>query len=603
MLGSKNKTQNPILSALEEPAFIFGGDGEFLCCNKIGQEILSILRHLSGKNPENYDTFVHILEFVRRDEEMPFIALEDRRYRLITGRYEDGTLVRLLPSQESSHILRLSASLDILPWALVTIDRSKEVPVIVYSNERLNGFLENYKGAVVGKAVSEIFQQAGIDDNIDPHVRSPIICHYDHKAKRDGRIIWYRLHFIPYSLQSPYCLLVIEDTTESKIMEGQYFQAQRLEALGQLAGGVAHDFNNILSIIDGYARIARKALADRPDTLNHLERISQAVQRGSALTSQLLTFGQHKVMNESVFDLGMLVQDQEALLRPLMDASIHLNIQTDAHVYVDVTADHICQILMNICINARDAMPEGGDLCIEVTKTDNGFALLQLTDTGKGMSQEIKSKIFDPFFTTKEQGKGTGLGLSMVYGLVKGMNGEIEVFSKEGEGSVFKIFLPLATKKMDLPIATQEDGSARLNGLTALVAEDEPDLLNLVSSMMEEMGASVLRARNGHEALAIQDKFDGEIDLLLTDVVMPELNGVKLAEIFGALRPSSQIMFMSGYPATGQMARVELPEGALLMAKPVDFDKLSSILKTMTAGYKNTIKTQWKINSVQWKGV
>ncbi len=445
-----------------------------------------------------------------------------------------------------------------------------------------------------------MFRAFGVEKDMGDYLEGPETSHYDVEEKKDDRLTWHRFHFIPYGRKINACLVVVEDTSESKIMEGQYFQAQRLESLGQLAGGVAHDFNNILSIIDGYARMAKKHIENRDDTLNYLERIGQAVQRGAALTSQLLTFGRHKIIKDSVVDLGQLVRDQEPLLRPLMDASINLNIRTDDDVFVQVPGDDICQILLNLCINARDAMPDGGNLIVEVRKSGEEGAVLRVIDTGMGMKSEVKARMFDPFFTTKDQGKGTGLGLSMVYGLVKDMKGDISVLTKEGSGTSITIQLPLSARAPDFQEISENEDRGDLNGLTALVAEDEPDLLNILSGTLEDMGVTVIKASNGNEALALQEDYEGGIDFLLTDVVMPDLNGVKLAELFKSVRPESQVMFMSGYPANGDMARVSLPEDALMMPKPIDVNKLVSIIQDM-AKAPSDVKAHWKKITGQWR--
>lgn len=603
IFSKKDKRQSSMIEALTEPAYIFGEDGSFLHSNRAGREFLKLLGYDNSRKPEHFDAFTQVLRFSGEKAGQPSLHLGSRRYTLSNGSFDDGTLLRLMPMQEDEHLLRLSSALSAVPWGLVSVDLSSEACPVLFCNEKAGHFLQVLPPNITGQSMMDVFRIFGIKDNMSGYFQDGDITHYDFESRCDERVCWFRFHFIPYKVGGPLCLIVIEDTTEAKIMEGQYFQSQRLEALGQLAGGVAHDFNNILSIISGYARIADKAVEGNDEALNYLERISQAVDRGSALTSQLLTFGRHKVRKDSVFDLGELVTDQEALLRPLMDASISLSIRVDPEIPVELPADHICQILMNLCINSRDAMPDGGHLIVEVVNAKDGeHALLRVIDTGSGMSPEVKRKIFDPFFTTKDQGKGTGLGLSMVYGLVRDMKGEIDVVSKLGSGTAITIQLPLSTREQaHHEIIEHEDGSVTLSGFTAMVAEDEPDLLNLLSGMLEEMGMKVLRASNGAEALIKQDEYQGDIDFLLTDVVMPEVNGVKLAEMFEQVRPSSKIMFISGYPARGDLARVSVPEGAFLMPKPLDFKKLGMVMKNMAIEQNNYMKERLKRLTGQWK--
>ncbi|MBN8521903.1 MAG: response regulator [Alphaproteobacteria bacterium] len=367
----------------------------------------------------------------------------------------------------------------------------------------------------------------------------------------------------------------------SSSLSPEMIQTQKLESLGQLAGGVAHDFNNILSIIDGYARIAKKESGNNPDVITYLDRISDSVKRGSGLTRKLLAFGRHNIAVVSPHDLGQLVEDMEVLLRPLLDVTYTLQLDTARHIMIDTAPDWIGQILMNLCVNARDSMREGGVITLRVKLSDDSLhAYLEVSDKGCGIDESVRARIFDPFFTTKERGKGTGLGLSTVYGLVQQMKGSIDVETAMGKGTTFRITLPLSEKSVrrNLSSTPFQAESVRFEGYVALVAEDEPDLLLLLSQMLEETGMTVLKATNGNEALVVQEEYEGHIDFLLTDVVMPQMNGVELSRLSSALRPDTHIIFMSGYPAGGQMARVDIPPGSLLLPKPVSYDVLKGLL-------------------------
>jgi len=603
-LGKRDKFHNPLIEALGEPAFVFNESGDFLFCNYPARHILKLLDYAPERKPENIYAFTQILKFASMDSDESILALGEMKHHLAHSRFEDGQLLRLIPVQESDHLVRLSYSLNVMPWGLITLELLESGPVVIFCNKKADDFLQLPHSKMIGLTAEDIFKKFQIDGDWNEVMMSREASHRDHERQEDGKTCWYRFHFIPYKFRNPHCLIVIEDSTERKIKEGQYFQAQRLEALGQLAGGIAHDFNNILSIIDGYARMARKVSKGNDDALDYLEKIKQSVQRGAGLTGRLLTFGHHRVVKDDVVDLGDLIQDQEPLLRQLLDASIALTMNVREGIYAEVTPDHICQILMNLCANARDAMKNGGSLSIECGSADKDRAYFSVTDTGEGIPPEIQSKIFDPFFTTKERGKGTGLGLSMVYGLVKDMKGEIDVQSKTGEGTRICITLPLSQESPVLKRSNPEEaGELDLHGFTALIAEDEPALLELVSGMMEEMGLKVLKASNGNEALMLQEDYGGQIDFLLTDVVMPEINGVKLAELFSSLRPDSKVMFMSGYPEDGQMARVTLPENAFFIPKPVDFKTLSTIIKDMAQGQNNDSKSRWKYLMDHWRSV
>ena len=389
---------------------------------------------------------------------------------------------------------------------------------------------------------------------------------------------------------------VLSDITLLKQRESEVFHTQKLESLGQLAAGVAHDFNNILSIIGGYSVMAANFLeGSSPEVDDYLKRIHAASDRGASLTRKMLTFSRHKVVSQSVINICDVVREQQDLLLPLLDGNIHLEMNlSDSDMSIKGQADSIAQILMNLSINARDAMHLGGVLTIDtrpllssdvpdnIHKKINAdeYVCLSISDEGTGMDQKTVARIFDPFFSTKDQGKGTGLGMSIVYGLVKEMGGLIDVSSMVGVGTTVSLYLPRVYENQTKVItgSSADLSTICLDGYTALVAEDEPDLLLLVTNMLEELGLNVLGAADGDEALVLLDDHMDEVDILLTDVVMPGINGVKLAELASALSPDVKIIFMSGYPANGDMAPVELPENITFIAKPVNYDNLAMLL-------------------------
>ena len=389
---------------------------------------------------------------------------------------------------------------------------------------------------------------------------------------------------------------LLSDVTLLKQREAEFFQAQKLESLGQLAAGIAHDFNNILSIIGGYSTMLTKLLDDSDDKVQgYLQKIGSASNRGAELTRKMLTFSRHKIVAKSCIDVRDIVNEQSSLLLPLLGVNISMDVQMPDHdVNIMGSASSIGQILMNLAINARDAMPEGGELLIELTchkeseissKISSAmecdeYVCLSVSDTGIGMDSKTVDRIFDPFFSTKEQGKGTGLGLSVVYGLVNELGGVVDVVSEVGRGTKMYVFFPRSFEEKTKVLAgdLEDIDSIKFDGYTLLVAEDEPDLLDAMKSMLDDLGFNVLTASNGDEALIVQEDYEGKIDILLTDVIMPEINGVKLAELLTSLRPETEVIFMSGYPANGNMAPVELPEGATFMAKPVDYEKIVRVL-------------------------
>ncbi len=411
---------------------------------------------------------------------------------------------------------------------------------------------------------------------------------------------WFNLELTPVKDRKgrlKHFIGVFTDTSELKYRDAEVSQSQKLEALGKLAAGVAHDFNNILSIIDGYSRLAVNEAPEGGAFQEYFKKIRTATQRGADLTRQMLTFSRQKIATKTVIDLVEVVTEQKTLLAPLLDASINFIIHAEPEdFFVECAPDMISQVLMNLVVNGRDAMPDGGSLLVDIRRCEDTkipsilmdteendkkeFVCLHITDTGEGMEQNIQDKIFDPFFTTKDQGKGTGLGLSMVYGLLRQVGGHIDVRSAPGQGTTFSVYLPL-TDQLPTQASLANDfdiDTLCLEGYTALVAEDEPDLRVLVCDMLEKLGMTVIYAENGNDALAKQDDYDGNIDILISDVVMPEMNGVKLSELFLSLRPESKVIFMSGYPADGQLAKVQLPKDAYFMAKPVQYEELARLV-------------------------
>lgn len=421
-----------------------------------------------------------------------------------------------------------------------------------------------------------------------------------HVAKSGENPRWLRFNLSAESQCDGRDLVIgfISDDTQSKMQESHLLQTQKLEAIGKLAGGIAHDFNNILSIVDGFIRLSESALKRGEDISGNFTRIKQAVSRGSGLTRQLLMFGKHKVADNKVVDLCAQVKDMKELLQPLLGVDVHLVIETpDTPCPVKVAIDNISQIVMNLVLNARDAMPEGGQIIISVLKENDDFSILKVTDTGTGIPHEIMDKIFDPFFTTKEQGKGTGLGLSMVYGLVTQAGGKIDIHSVIGEGTSFLIHIPLVEEAVDKEKSRKAGGDEEsIAGKTILLAEDEPDLLEIMKVTLEEFDMNVMTAQNGNEALRIQDEYEGEIDFLLTDMVMPELGGLHLAELVKQVRPEINVLFMSGYPVRGEIAKVDLPEEAIFMAKPVKPEFLRTVLEQVSQGQSVS-----KENATTWQ--
>lgn len=356
----------------------------------------------------------------------------------------------------------------------------------------------------------------------------------------------------------------VEDITTRLSLEGQLRQSQKMESIGQLAAGVAHDFNNMLTIIQGHAGILLSRAGLAPDQLKSAQAIHFASERAAGLTRQLLMFSRKNVMQSQPLDLRNIVGTLSNMLRRLLGETITLEFNPPPELpTVEADPGMIEQILMNLCVNARDAMPDGGKLnlsleCVNIGEHEirphpdarpGPFVCLRVTDNGCGMDDYTLSRIFEPFFTTKELGKGTGLGLATVYGIVKQHEGWIEVHSEVGKGTSFNVFLPSCAEALEdpTPISSPTD-CARGGSETILVVEDEPVLRDLARLILEETGYQVYDAGSGPEALDLWDRHRQEIDLLLTDMVMPEkVSGVQLAEKLLAQKPTLKIIFASGY--------------------------------------------------------
>ena len=373
----------------------------------------------------------------------------------------------------------------------------------------------------------------------------------------------------------------------------QLYQSQKMDAIGQLAGGVAHDFNNILMIIEGYTRRASKE-PDLPDKAKiSLDRVITASQKAASLTKQLLAFSSQQHLEKKVVAVAEVITEVEALLDPLLGETIDLRLSvSDAQVFVETDASQLSQAIINLAINARDAMPRGGRISISAERIDADAGLLarnpklsagpysriQVTDAGEGMGADVLARIFDPFFTTKEPGKGTGLGLAMVYGFLEQSGGAIEVESEPGQGATFSIYLP-ATEKPATIEMSDSDTDLSGNGETILLAEDDETLRGLVSVTLQELGYVVITACDGFEALEVEAEHEASIDLLLSDVVMPNLGGFELAGALRETRPDIKILFMSGYPSRGDIKHTDLPDDIPLLPKPCSPEQLARAVR------------------------
>ncbi|MDQ3743312.1 MAG: response regulator [Acidobacteriota bacterium] len=359
-------------------------------------------------------------------------------------------------------------------------------------------------------------------------------------------------------------------------------QVQKLEAVGCLAGGVAHDFNNVLTAILGYSQLALRCIREDDPSRRYLEEIKRSALRAASLTQQLLAFSRKQVLQPVVLDLNHVVSDMEQMLRRLIGEDVDLVTALDPALgRVKADPSQIEQVLMNLAVNARDAIPRGGKLTVEtqnvhldaayarshVSVRPGRYVMLAVSDTGTGMDDETRRHIFEPFFTTKEIGKGTGLGLSTVYGIVKQSGGNIWVYSEPGHGTSFKIYLPLVEDEAQVvPVAPTPEAARGTE--TVLVVDDDEMVRNLAREALELEGYTVLTARDGCEALALCRERRAEVDLLITDVVMPEMSGRELAERLADECPGARVLYMSGYTDDAVVRHGVLEAGTHFLQKP-----------------------------------
>jgi two-component system cell cycle sensor histidine kinase/response regulator CckA len=397
---------------------------------------------------------------------------------------------------------------------------------------------------------------------------------------------------------------VKQDISEFVQLEEQLRQSQKMEAIGQLAGGVAHDFNNLLTGINGYSSLALQRIDGNHPIKSYLEEIRKAGERAANLTRQLLAFGRKQILQPKVLDLNSVVFDLDKMLRRLIGEDIDLLTITEPELgQVKADPGQIEQVILNLAVNARDAMPDGGQLTIQtsnvrlsedyaqqhVSVVPGNYVMLAISDNGSGMDMDTRERVFEPFFTTKGAGKGTGLGLSTVYGIVKQSGGNTWVYSEVGKGTTFKIYLP----RVDEP----RDGSDAQIGAkpmprgteTILLVEDEEQVRQIAEVILENQGYQVLVAVNGEQALTLVEQHDNDIDLMITDVVMPQMGGRELGERLSSSRPGMRVLYMSGYTDDAIVRHGLMDERLEFIEKPFTADGLARKVRMVLDSGAGTI--------------
>ncbi len=384
--------------------------------------------------------------------------------------------------------------------------------------------------------------------------------------------------------------VIADDVTERRVLEDQFRQAQKMEAVGRLAGGVAHDFNNLLMVISGYTEVLLEHTAHDNPLRPKVAAIQQAADRATTLTRQLLAFSRKQLLELKVVDVNTIVKDMERLLRPLIGENIELSTRLASDLgRTRADAGQIEQVIMNLVVNSKDAMANGGKITIQTANVSldddlrreysyiqpGPYVMLSIADTGHGMDKETQSRIFEPFFTTKEKGKGTGLGLSTVYGIIKQSGGYVFAQSELERGTTFRIYLPRVEEVAEAVGSVRSSQSATGGSETVLLVEDEESVRQLVRETLETKGYKVLEADHGEAALRIASSHQGPIDMLITDVVMPGMSGRELSKQLCASHPQTRVLFLSGYTEDAIVHQGALEPGTAFLQKPFTLQILS----------------------------
>ncbi|MBI5847972.1 MAG: PAS domain-containing protein [Nitrospirae bacterium] len=549
-----------------------------------------------------------------------FFFFMDDALQAVNDLHNDRYAPVFAPLRHCLHIAAIALLVGVYWWEITRQLKGKQqflqsmldtIPDMLFYKDVQGVYLgcnQNYASSIIGKPQEEIIGFTDRDFEPDPAlveiirrtdlecISTQMSCSYERlRTLQDGR------QAILETIKTPFhddegkaggLIGVSRDITERRRLEEQLRHSQKMEVIGQLAGGVAHDFNNILSVITGYSELTLMRIEKNDPLRLNIEKMHAAADRAARLTKSLLTFSRKQPLNLRVFDLNPILHNFEKFLKRIIGEDICLNIAlADEPLTVSADSGQLEQIMMNLAANARDAMPGGGQLTMDLSRdtighafiethgygTPGHYAVLTVSDTGEGMDEKTRQKIFEPYFTTKEIGKGTGLGLAIVYGIVKQHNGYIDVMSAPGDGTVFRVYIPISDSEVKYEGITSPDFHVTGGG-TILVAEDDEDVRGVVLDALSKFDYDIIVAEDGQDAVERYKEHRDRIQLVLMDIVMPKLNGRDAARQIRQMHPKAKILFTSGYTADIIQARGELDEGEELIMKPV---KPSELLRKM----------------------
>lgn len=641
----KQKKLLGMIETLPHSVLMFNAHGKLITGNKLGRDILKIFGckkniqykqfieavctyNLKQNLRQNINQSVSILNAYESQKSLfqdMIYTPNNNIYILQCQETQSGEKIILMTETTKLHNLNkeaqtLLSAVDLSPSGYALSEFKNNNLDVFYSNNAYKKLLHIQYNT--DSLVDHLKNLVSLDEwnTLLSKIESDEIYSFETISKEiNGKTRWLSCQIFPFEQNNrTLALICMNDHTEQKMRDTQSQQSARLETMGHLAGGIAHDFNNILSIIQGYLKLCLKDTTTPDQYKDYNLQMQKAITRGSSLTKQLLSFGRNQIASSGYTDLIPHMKDMEGFMATLIHSSARMkfSLPQNQTIHIDCPPDIFTQIIMNLTVNARDAMPQGGDIMIAahmlteeekqelpltLRKTNDSYIAIQVSDTGTGIAPEHLDYIFDPFFTTKDTGKGTGLGLSLIYRHIQNLGGHISVLSTLNIGTSFTIILPLKKSVIaeDVrPLNDSLDTNIDLKGKIILLAEDEPDLRMILKSTLEEWGCIVYDAGDGAEALALQDTLN-HVDFLITDVMMPTMNGLRLAEIMKDLHPSCRTIFISGYPKGGDLAMINIPEHSLFLTKPIDDEVLKKIMMKTILQKEITQSNIWNIQKIR----